>query len=56
MATKKKSTASTTTSKHYIVFDDDRDVVCEGTWPEILEELEEIMDRSEEHTSELQSH
>ena len=45
MATKKKPTASKTPSnKHYIVFDEDRDVVCEGSWGEVLVELEEILE------------
>ena len=44
MATKKKSTASTVTSKHYIVLDEDRDIVCEGSWGEVLVELEEILE------------
>lgn len=38
MATKK----TTTKAKYYIVMDSDGDVICQGEWDEVKEQLEEV--------------
>ncbi len=52
MATKKKTTAKN--PNYYIVMDSDMDIVCQGEWDEVKEQLEEMMwDNTDSENNEM---